>query len=265
MLREGQDILRSALESLGLTSNEIATYETSLSLGCRPASIIAKVSGLNRGHTYEVLTSLKTKGFVEEVMKNSVKQFVPVPPQTIVSKLGSLASQLQSTRERLEVSLPQLILGKVSTSSLPLIQVFQGGNGLEKAWDELIAEPPSRLLCFIDSSQSMLVGPKKNLRWRKKFQRACLERGVEIQGILSESCEEPIADATNGAISFRVVGTSAFEGDVIISESKLGTISQLPQQKGLLLEDETLARAFRAVHSLLWDGGVSVKNQESKA
>ena len=96
----GVEVLTAALESLGLNPREISAYQTSLSLGPKPASVIAKVSGLNRAHTYEVLTSLKSKGLVEEVTKNSVKHFSSIPPEAVLKQLDTKTTELASTKRR---------------------------------------------------------------------------------------------------------------------------------------------------------------------
>ena len=106
-----------ALQRVGLSQLEIAAYQSLLSLGSRSASVFARESGVPRGNAYQVLLSLREKGFVQEIKKNNIKQFSPIPVAQVLEKLESLFREIAQARRALALSLAQPSDPVISMSS----------------------------------------------------------------------------------------------------------------------------------------------------
>jgi sugar-specific transcriptional regulator TrmB len=69
-------MLLQAFRNLGLTENEVKIYSALLKLGESTSGQIVKESDLRTGRLYNILESLKNKGFISEITKNNIKYFI---------------------------------------------------------------------------------------------------------------------------------------------------------------------------------------------
>ena len=250
------EALRTALINLGLSQNEIAAYKTSLDLGSTAASSIAKAAGLNRSHTYTVLTSLIEKGLVEESRSGPKKMFRPVSLETLLTLLERQAGEVQSLKERLEVALPHLPQIKVPKHGAT-VSTHLGDSGIFLAWEEMSGDPEEELIGFIDCSQSLFLGPMMRLPWRRVYEKKSTESQISIRLLISGAERylplEELAEIEIPQLDFRRVAQVGFGSDILVAGDKVALISQIPQKKALIIESPMFAQGYRALHQLVWN------------
>ena len=249
------NVLKTALEDLGRKPAEVSAYQTALLLGPRPASTIARASGVSRAHIYDVLNSLKEKGFVEELSRNKVKHFAPLPAEQVLSRLNSLAKRIDVNRRRLEDVLPNLLSVPIRVGGSPTIQFLQGSAGLERAWEESLRATNTEVLEFLDQQQSLLAEHTPRTKWFRSLLRQKNSQNVSIRilcvvSTLKQNCL-PL-DALASPTARRTLADIHFGSDILIFGSRVAILSRLPSPRGVLLESEAFAAGFRAVHQLAW-------------
>lgn len=140
MRERGKEIMKCSLEQLGLSSAEISMYQAALTLGPRPASVIAKSVGLQRTRAYDVLQSLENRGLVERVEKNRVRYFSPKSPERVLSLLDERRSLMAEQMRDFKSALPDL-LGNIAEQSIECdVRRFRGAREVKDALTNLITE-----------------------------------------------------------------------------------------------------------------------------
>lgn len=119
------------LKSFGLSENEVKVYLATLSLGTETADNISKKSRLLRTTTYEILKSLANKGLCSHVIKDKKRYFEVADPETLIRILEEKKSKLNEI-------LPELIKLKETTVEKPIVEVYEGKEGLRTILDNLI-------------------------------------------------------------------------------------------------------------------------------
>lgn len=121
--------LESLLREIGLTAYESKVYLALIDLGKATSGEILKKADLRTGKIYEILESLKNKGFVSEVMENGVKRFSPADPQRIYTYLGKKKDEIINYEKSLKNIMP-MIMEKAGKSKKPIkIEIFTGNEG----------------------------------------------------------------------------------------------------------------------------------------
>jgi sugar-specific transcriptional regulator TrmB len=118
--------LNDLLYSIGLTKSESKVYISLLELGKASSGEILENAKMNSGKIYEILNSLKNKGFVGELIENGVKKFIPSDPSRIYEYLNKKNEQIAGYKKSLNNLLPT-ILNKLSSKKQEIkIEVYTG-------------------------------------------------------------------------------------------------------------------------------------------
>lgn len=98
------------LRELGLSSYEERSYRALLALGSATASDVVEKSGVPTGRIYDSLGGLESRGLVRVHTIEKPKRYVPVEPETAVSRLiESRKSELSAEINRLEANQSTLV------------------------------------------------------------------------------------------------------------------------------------------------------------
>lgn len=98
------------LRELGLSSYEERSYRALLSLGSGTAADVVEESGVPTGRIYDSLGGLESRGLVRVHTAEKPKRYVPVEPETAVSRLvESRTSELSAEIDRLEANQSTLV------------------------------------------------------------------------------------------------------------------------------------------------------------
>jgi sugar-specific transcriptional regulator TrmB len=79
--------MREKLIGLGFTNNEVIIYEILCKYEALTANELAQKSGIDRSVTYNLLTSLNTKGVVTSLTKNHKKRFFITDPTNLLTEI----------------------------------------------------------------------------------------------------------------------------------------------------------------------------------
>jgi sugar-specific transcriptional regulator TrmB len=116
---------RDLLFSIGLTKSESKIYIALVELKKASSGEILEKAGMNSGKIYDLLNSLKTKGFVGEVVENGVKKFIPSDPSRVYEYLDKKSEQIKAYKTSLNSLLPS-ILKSLTSYQKTKIEVYTG-------------------------------------------------------------------------------------------------------------------------------------------
>ncbi len=131
-------MLEKILNNLGLTNYETKIYLALIELGEATTGQILNKAGIHSGKIYQILESLKKKGFVSEIIKNGVKKYFSVEPHQILDFFENKRKNIESQEKSFKEILPKLIQ-KINEKKEDIqIEVFTGLIGMKKAFEKEI-------------------------------------------------------------------------------------------------------------------------------
>ena len=126
------------LKFFGLSDYEAKALATLIAKGVLSAKEVAELSGIPRTSVYDVMNSLKAKGFVEEFGR-PVK-FRAISNEEIISMIS------KRTAENIEILRDEM--SKLRTEEIELIKLYRGKTVLEKL-EELVLSSKTEIIALL--------------------------------------------------------------------------------------------------------------------
>ena len=137
-------MIEEVLRKIGLTEYETKIYIALLDLGKATSGEILQKANLNTGKIYDILGSLKNKGFISEIIESGVRKFSPANPQQIFNYLDEKKEDIQKQEQTLNKIIPDILKKINSTKESQKVEVFYGFNGLKTAHQKEIDKYSSK-------------------------------------------------------------------------------------------------------------------------
>lgn len=119
------------LSYYGFSDKEARIYLTCLELGSSLASTIARRAEINRGTAYSILEDFKRKWIVSENIKDELKYFSVLSPETLFKREEEKYEQMKSM-------LPDLLAITEKIGNRPKTQFFEGFEGLKQIFEGVL-------------------------------------------------------------------------------------------------------------------------------
>ena len=244
----------SVLNELGLNNFEILVYKTLLSLGSRPASMVAQKAGLKRGHTYNVLQTLMEKGIVQEFVKNRVRHFTCSHPQAFLSMLQRRQEKIVQQRQKLLEVLPHLEQLRSPLVAAPRVRFFQGLEGIKEIFEDMIRVPNESIYGVSDIEYSWTFIDGKEREWMNDFIQRRAERNIWWYGIMNKSEATEYALRTRRWLKreVKLVEGLDLRVEIDVYGSKVSITSTYQETVGVLIESKPIADTLRSIHQSIW-------------
>ncbi|MBI2665637.1 hypothetical protein HYX12_03385 [Candidatus Woesearchaeota archaeon] len=167
-------MVKEALIQAGLTNREVDTYLCLLKIGESSVGYISKKTKENRAHLYDTLNKLVQKGFVSSVIKNGKKYFHSAPPEKILD-------YLQEKQEKVKELLPELIKLSSLEVKCPLVEVFEGTEGIKTVLKDVLKENKEWLCLGLTGISSHLIP-----FFIEQFHRQRIKQKLPLRGIYND-------------------------------------------------------------------------------
>lgn len=132
---------KSILKQLNFTDNEIAVYSLLYEKGEHTATTIAEQTNIKRGNVYYILHKLIDADIVRDVERGKKTFFRTRHPQRLERLLENKQKELKQVEKTLQANMGDFVSHFDLISGAPGVYVFEGKQGLAKAWNELLEEP----------------------------------------------------------------------------------------------------------------------------
>ncbi len=126
-----------ALESIGLSKNEITLYLALLKSGPTTTTPLIRSSGIPPSKTYEVLDRLISKGLASYVKKSNKKYYQASNPEFLKTIIHEKKHELNNKERALKSLIPQLKQLQKSPESTINIEIFEGIRGLKMVYEKI--------------------------------------------------------------------------------------------------------------------------------
>ncbi|MDO8553765.1 MAG: helix-turn-helix domain-containing protein [Candidatus Micrarchaeota archaeon] len=132
--------IKTILQDIGLTPNEIKIYLELLKLGTTTTGNIIKKTGVHGSKVYDGLERLATKGLVGYVKIANTKHYKAVEPIRLIDFLKDKKKKIDEQENEINKIIPELSkmmhVGKEESEA----EVFQGWKGMETIFNDGIRE-----------------------------------------------------------------------------------------------------------------------------
>ncbi len=242
-------MLESIFQEFGLTQYEIKIYLALMDLGESTTGQILSKANIHTGKIYQILDSLKSKGFVSEIKKDGIKRYVPTEPNEILEFFETKKKKIDAEEKTFKEILPALIK-KINERKIKVhIEIFTGIKGMKKAFNkEIKLYKKPNCLC-INGIINYNKHPKKLVDY---FQYNIFplreESKVEIKKIVGEDAKNNVHEK-QAQIRFlkysSIITFNTIKDLVIISVWTKDPLF-------LTIESEEMAKGFKENFDLLW-------------
>lgn len=240
------------LKDLGLTETEAIVYEVLLEQGPKPAKDLVIPSGLSRGNVYNAVTALAKKGLVTE--KQGIKTiFEASPPSHLATLLEREQSKLKQINTSFQSVLPQLSQEFSFSTGKPVIQMFSGFEGAEKAIMDTL-EPGQEIMTYLDVGAMLPEISKLNAKYLKQR----IEKQINKRIIVEDSPASRQFFATQNTPFTEVKFIKNFPGGFqtsmqIYANTVLYLTMNPDNQISVIIRDQHIFDMHQAHFNYLWN------------
>jgi len=242
-------MIESIFRDFGLTTYETKVYLALIEIGEASTGEILNKANIHSGKIYQILNSLKKKGFVSEVIKNGVRKYFPTEPNEIVDFFQEKRKKIDNQEQIFRDILPELNKKIKSAKSKTHIEILTGLQGMKKAFKkEKERYRKGKTLC-INGITSYAKHPKKFVDF---FQYNMFpireEAGVIVKKIVDKDAKNNVHEkkAQIKFLTYNSMITLSTISDLVI----LSVWTEEPLF--FVIESEEVARGFKENFNILW-------------
>ncbi len=119
------------LRKFGLNEKEIKIYLFLLENGPSPVRVIAKLTNINRGTTYDILKSLMSNDLISYYHKQTHQYFAVEDPEKLVKVLERKKVELNQVGDQLTNIIPELKSLYNKVGEKPVVKFYEGYKGVK--------------------------------------------------------------------------------------------------------------------------------------
>ena len=244
--------MKTAIESLGLSTKETQVYLATLELGTALVSSIAKKAKVNRLTTYSILESLYRKGYVSHHKKKDVLYYSAVHPQVLVN-------QAEKTFQGMQQALPELLAMYGLSENRPHVSFYEGREGIQTLWN-LTLDCQDKKIYQLANVENLVEMAGRDFVYGYIERR--IEKGIwnylihETSGRSVERLDYDPSTIGKDAELLREIRTAppmfALTGTAFIYDNKVSFLSSREESFGFLIESAEFSSTMKAVFDALW-------------
>lgn len=234
-----------ALVSGGLTAKSARIYLAGLSLGTTSIQELARKTNLKRPTVYLHMDELLSRGLFAKVSLNGKEYYRASPPQV-------LESQVRRHLVKLQNIMPKLRALQANTLGKPQVQVYEGKEGVERIYEELVNANSWRVWSNLGNTYKLLGNTFE------KISQAVHEGGIGVKEIIEDTKESRrysklLAHICGPTYSGRVATVGGIENDTFIYGNCVA-IFRLHEFNMFVvrIEDKTIADSMKAMFDMAW-------------
>lgn len=235
------------LKELNLTKSESKVYLYLLEQGLSTPPQIARGTGIARTNCYNILTSLKDGGLIEEQEKGKRRAYIASDPE-------ALLRAIQKKKEAVERLLPDLRALYTVQKNKPKIRFFEGFEQVKEIYWQ--ATNTDKLLALGSTKQLTEKDAAFFLSWEKKMK----ENQVVLQDLVTNPSQKvgnlETKQILKGLYDFRLLPEkySDFPTDILVWNDNIALITLKEPIFGTVITNDLLAQTFRYIFEMVWEG-----------
>ncbi len=241
------------LESIGMNATETQVYDLLLSLGPTTAGNLISATKLKRATVYDALDRLIEKGLASKSDKNKKTQYQPLSPTNLLGLAENQASTINRAKADIQTALPDLMSSYILNVGKPVIQYFEGVEGIKTLIKDSLEERKP-ILSIVQSRKlppdlySWLHSYYKRERVKRGITRTIINSGTWTEGFIKN---DPKELRKSKIVEEKKYG---FQNEMNIYGDKVAIINNPKGDKliGVLINNPLIAATLRSWFELTW-------------
>lgn len=238
---------KDILIKIGLTKNETDVYLCLLQLEEALAGEISKKTRISRTYIYDTIEKLTRKGLVSYVVRNGRRFYRAASPNRLID-------YLQEQESKVNLILPQLLLLHKPLPKKPLVEVYDGREGMKNIYTIMFKVKPKewRLLGSSGKAEEVVghdfLDIMESRRAKLKIKFKCLMNPTEQA--MKRGCE---------LVKFPLTEVRYLKQDYVspVSVYLFGEFTALmlwikEKPLAVLIQDEDITNSFIEHFNVLW-------------
>lgn len=240
----------NTLIKAGLDEKQAKIYLACLELGKAKAPSIAKKAEIKRTTTYGILDELANLGLISIIIKGKSKLFKAEDPQAIVELLEGRKNEIVNI-------LPQLRDVFTSFQTRPVIQFFEGREGIKRIYEDSLKCVSKKILQIV-RVKDFIDFPGGD--FSKEYIRKRVAKGIEAYALHPASGDvhnEMYGEQSEKLKRFvRYLPPNIFYASMImIYDNKVSMASTKAENFGFIIESKEFSNTLRAYFEFMWRYG----------
>ncbi len=241
---------------LGLPSEAVALYERILIDGAATGGELARVSGLARATTYDLLGRLVDQGLVKQSLFRGVKRYTAEPAHVLSTILDKKIAELQQAKQNVELLIPLLEAKRAQHFVAPRFQLFEGPDAIQNLLNDMLLFRDIDTRSFWPISASM---DALSADFFKRHNRQRIENNISVKAIWPQ---DRMVDTTvhpylgSGPMHRRQIRIAPLEMDFAmgywIYGSRIAFLSSKSESVGFIIESREMVDMMSVQHDLIW-------------
>jgi len=239
-------MLTKDLEQIGFNEKEASLYLAALELGESNIQQLAKKSGVKRTTAYDIIESLKKKGFMTQISKNKKMSFSAVDPR-------KLESEIEDRRSIVKRAMPELLAIANSLDSKPKVSFFEGYDGIKEVYKDTLKYTDQELLAWVaeEAVEFFDVDFLNNIYLPKRIEKKIWVRAIAPNVPAMRSYHEIDEKSLRKT---RLTEEDAFGLDVEINlygKSRIAVMS-FEEGFGMIIESKKIFNTLKNIFEMNW-------------
>lgn len=241
------------LKDLGLNENEALIYELLLQYGPQGGAELTEKSRIGRGNVYNTLTTLKTKGLVEEE-SGTKTLYKPMDPEQLRTLAKLQQASAEAVTEQIISVLPSLKSAYRLFTVQPTVRAFEGIEGLKEMYRETLRDNQT-VYAYVSPDEPDV----RIYRWlTTNYVQERIKTNLHVKVIVNGSSQagEYIRKNQQELREARFVKSDMypFRGEIDVFGNKVAFISYKTEELfGVIIESAAIAETLRSSVKLLMD------------
>lgn len=238
-----------------MTEGEIKVYGALLDLGECTKTRLAKESGIAPSNIYDVTNRLLEKGVISKVEKNGVAHFSPANPRNLLDFLETRGKEIEEEKDFVKSLLPTLLLKFSESREKVNVEVFQGWNGMNTVFADLLGECGKGDTCVVFGA-SKGESEEQADRFFLRYSKLRAEKGIRTQIIFNEELRkrrkriEFFLKSKSYQVRFLQQSTPA---EIMVYKNKSCIIILAKEPLVIRVTSQEVSESFRQYFETLWN------------
>jgi len=244
--------LEKILAVFDLSNNCKQLYMKSFESGEQSISWLAENLNMDRSSTYLAVDQLKQTGLVELDETKRPARVRAVEPRKILGRIEHKIQSLEETFDSVHAKLPQLEAVYNSKSAKPIMQSYNGKDGLHQIMEDILTSSDAEILMFTNQTIEKGVFTKCDHDHfiRKRKQQSLNVRVIATDDSYARNLRA--LDKQNRRITKILNGQSPFDCEIYIYQNKVAMLIFKDEIIGFIVNSADFTQFMRWQFETIW-------------
>lgn len=246
-------LLENLLSVFNLTDNCKKLYIASFEHGELSIGRLADLMDMDRSSAYLAIEQLKSAGLIEVDETKRPKLVRAIEPRRIVGWVERRIQNYEEVFNEVHNNLPALESAYKSSSPRPVMQAYNGKEGLNQIVEDILASESDEIMLFTNPAAEKVVFTEHDHDYfiRRRKQKNLKIRVIATPGEASKKLQE---EDNNNLRTTKIISGEPFTSEVYIYGSSVAMLSFEREVIGFIINSKHFAENLKWQFEEIWKG-----------